>query len=293
MWVKLARLTAFSLLCLSLVGWLPWVWWCELFAHFLPLYTLAILLVLPLLWRSRDRPALGAAGLALGWNLSCLVPLYFGRRVSGPALGRVVLSNVLTSNPEPDRLLRFLQRARADVVVLLEISPEWVTLLQPLLEEYPGQLLHPRSDNFGLGILSRQPLENPHVFDGELPWLSADTRLVGKRVQIVAVHPPPPISARACGMRDRIVAEVAGQLQGTFVLLGDLNATPWALSLSPLRARSRLARTALLPSWPTMLPALMRIPIDQCWMGGDVEMVFCRLGPSVGSDHLPLVVDLR
>jgi len=292
MWLYLARLIAFSLLAVSLIGWLPRIWWCGLFVHFLPLYTLALLLVLPLLWRSRDRWARVVGVAALAWNLSCLVPLW-GRPAPGPPTGRVLLSNVLTSNPEPGRVLSYLQEARADVVVLLEISPQWMAFLQPLLEQYPGQLVHPRSDNFGIVLLSRQPLSQARVLGSELPWLCADTRLAGKTVRVVAAHPPPPISARASELRNRITAEVADQLQGTFVLLGDFNDTPWAPSVAPLRARGRLARTGLLPSWPTMLPALVRIPIDQCWLGGDLEMVDCQLGPGVGSDHLPLLVDLK
>ena len=47
-----------------------------------------------------------------------------------------------------------------------------------------------------------------------------------------------------------------------------------------------------LGSWPTFVPFL-RLPLDQCLVSPAVEVVDCRLGPKIGSDHLPLIVDLR
>lgn len=290
MWVILARLLAFVLLLASSGGWLPLAWWFELFVHFLPLYTLALgLLWLPLALHSRDRWALGAGSLALLWNLLCLIPLYLTPRSAAPPAGRLLLSNVLTSNPVPDRLLAYLSCRQADVVVLLEVSPDWIGRLEPVLTQYPGQLLLPRQDNFGLALLSRQPLKN--VEQREF-WAAADTRVAGRDLRILAAHPPPPISGWAWQLRNQVIDEVAQQLSGDFALLGDFNDTPWAPTMGPLRRRARLARHGLLPSWPTMLPEPVRIPIDQIWLGERIVPFASRLGPPVGSDHLPLEVEI-
>ncbi|MFA7237966.1 MAG: hypothetical protein WC058_13970, partial [Phycisphaeraceae bacterium] len=45
-------------------------------------------------------------------------------------------------------------------------------------------------------------------------------------------------------------------------------------------------------SWPDNLRPL-RIPIDHCLLRGLMDVLDCRVLRSVGSDHLPLRVDLR
>ena len=67
------------------------------------------------------------------------------------------------------------------------------------------------------------------------------------------------------------------------------------------RFRDLLAATGLrdaargqgwIGTWPAWLrPAL--VPIDHVLVGGPVAVVGLRRGPFVGSDHYPLVADLR
>ena len=45
------------------------------------------------------------------------------------------------------------------------------------------------------------------------------------------------------------------------------------------------------PTWPVGLGP-MRIPIDHCLHSDGVVVTDRRTGPGVGSDHLPLIVDL-
>jgi endonuclease/exonuclease/phosphatase (EEP) superfamily protein YafD len=43
-----------------------------------------------------------------------------------------------------------------------------------------------------------------------------------------------------------------------------------------------------LPSWPTFAWPLLRLPIDQIFVRGAPQVTEMQLGPSVGSDHLPI-----
>jgi endonuclease/exonuclease/phosphatase (EEP) superfamily protein YafD len=87
------------------------------------------------------------------------------------------------------------------------------------------------------------------------------------------------------------------QLPEPKILIGDLNTTVWSPYFSQLVEESGLrdARKGfgVVPTWPTDFPTpLMRIPIDHCLVSRDIRVVNIGAGPRVGSDHLPLIVDL-
>ncbi|MBN9419811.1 MAG: endonuclease/exonuclease/phosphatase family protein [Candidatus Eremiobacteraeota bacterium] len=279
-------------LLLSLLGLVSQPWWLELLGHARGSYLWIGICLLALV---RERVALILWLSCLVVNLACVLPLYVGG-ASGSANGKLLLCNALSSNPTPERVLALLQAERADVVVLLEVRQELLDLLQPVLVEYPGQKLLPRSDNFGMALLSRRPLSGVQVLEsGSPPTLVADTEVGGKRLHVVGAHPVPPVGGAYAQLRNQTVMDLGQHLRDCpqpFALLGDLNNTPWSPSLAPIRDRARNARAGfgVLPSWPTMLPGLLRIPIDQCFVSPDVRVVECRLGPEIGSDHLPLIV---
>jgi endonuclease/exonuclease/phosphatase (EEP) superfamily protein YafD len=80
-------------------------------------------------------------------------------------------------------------------------------------------------------------------------------------------------------------------------MVGDFNVTPWSPLFADLLRDSGLADSCRgfgwQPTWPTRLPAMFRIPIDHCLHGAGVAIVDRRVGPEIGSDHLPLLLELR
>jgi endonuclease/exonuclease/phosphatase family metal-dependent hydrolase len=59
--------------------------------------------------------------------------------------------------------------------------------------------------------------------------------------------------------------------------------------------RSRRKRfIGLLPSWPTFLffKCLM-LPLDHCLVSHDIRVADARTGEPIGSDHLPLIVEIE
>ena len=84
--------------------------------------------------------------------------------------------------------------------------------------------------------------------------------------------------------------------RGPLLLLGDLNATPWCHAFRKLVTASRLRRTSqgggLHLSWPVnFLP--LRIQIDHCLTSSELAVISQKLGPDVGSDHFPLIAELK
>jgi endonuclease/exonuclease/phosphatase (EEP) superfamily protein YafD len=279
-------------LLVSLLGLLSQPWWLELLGHARVPYLLLGMCLLPLV-RERVAALLWLGCLVV--NLACVLPLYFCGS-SGPATGKLLLCNALSSNPTPERVLELLQREKADVVVLLEVRQALLDLLEPVMSEYPGRVLLPRSDNFGMALLSRRPLTGVRVLEsGGPPTIVADTEVGGKRLHVVGAHPMPPVGGQLAALRNETVAALGEHLRDCprpFALLGDLNNTPWSPSLAPIRSQAVNARGGfgVLASWPTMLPGFLRIAIDQGFVSPGVRVVECRLGPELGSDHLPLIV---
>jgi endonuclease/exonuclease/phosphatase (EEP) superfamily protein YafD len=281
------------------VGWLVWLgvaaptlawalggvaWWLDLANHFVPHALLACVVGLAAAAATRRR-ALAIAFLAAAVPCALrMVPAPAEPAPDGDTI-RVLVANVLSSNPDHDALLDFVHAEDPDVVALLEIDPAWADALVPLQAEYPFARVVARRDNFGVALLSRVPLDDLDVLDaGGVPWLTAT--LPGD-ARLVVAHTLPPISPRYAATRDLQLQLVEQWLVGPAVVVGDLNATPWSGAFPS-------ARVPWTPgTWPTFLPAPLRLPIDHALVSGGVVEVGRRAGPHVGSDHLPLVVDLR
>jgi endonuclease/exonuclease/phosphatase (EEP) superfamily protein YafD len=70
---------------------------------------------------------------------------------------------------------------------------------------------------------------------------------------------------------------------------------PWSQPLRRLTSATGLRSVhdsyGLGGTWPTGIP-LLRVPIDNCLVSEGLIALDRRLGPDVGSDHFPLIVDL-
>lgn len=80
------------------------------------------------------------------------------------------------------------------------------------------------------------------------------------------------------------------------VVAGDFNSTPNSLGYQRFREISGLrdANNSWWPAgtWPTVLPRWLGIRIDHVFVSEDVTVNSYRLGPNLGGDHRPVVVDL-
>jgi len=89
-------------------------------------------------------------------------------------------------------------------------------------------------------------------------------------------------------------AEATG---GRAVVAGDLNATPWSPIFHRVLDLGRLRDSregfGLHRTWPSGIHALLRIPIDHVLVGEGVTVLRREVGPHIGSDHRPVIVDLR
>ena len=112
------------------------------------------------------------------------------------------------------------------------------------------------------------------------------------RLRLVGLHPSVPGSPSRLASRDRQILAAARTLEaeGPGLMVGDLNATPWTTALQAVRRETGVRRvsTGLASTWFAPWPFL-GIPIDHVLVTPGLR-ASARVGPGVGSDHMPLIV---
>lgn len=302
----LLEVVTFGALAATMAGFLARVWWVfELATHFRPHLAVALGALL-VVWMIRRRGWL-AAGCALFAGINAFPVMLFlwpaasSEHVAGAQL-RLVAVNVHTANPHTKKVLEFLQAANADVVLLMELDGRWVEALKPLKATHPHSVFGAREDNFGIALVSRLPMTNCNIIefgDAGVPSIDAVVLVGDQRFHLLGTHPLPPGSTEYARMRNeqyRLIANHVRRHEQPTVVIGDLNATPWSPFFAGLLRESGLVSTSqgrgLFGSWPARLP-FGRIPLDHCLVSPSIQVVNKRLGPHIGSDHLPIVVDLQ
>lgn len=228
------------------------------------------------------------------------------RNVEGEAAGgtrlRLAALNVYSGNQRTDLVLELLRATDADVILLMEVNRRWLEALSPLCDTYPHRVTKPRQDNFGIALYSRLPLTRALVLelgDAQVPSIAAHIHVGEQEVFFLGTHPLPPGTAESSFLRNEQLQQIAAYVRGQDaprIVLGDLNVTPWSPYFADLLRDSGLKDTSRgrgrFGSWPATLP-LGRIALDHCLVSPSLGVLDKRLGPNVGSDHLPVVVDLQ
>jgi endonuclease/exonuclease/phosphatase (EEP) superfamily protein YafD len=118
-------------------------------------------------------------------------------------------------------------------------------------------------------------------------------------VRVLGIHPISPITSERAALRNAQLewaADWAASARDRVVVTGDLNATPWSHAFHRFVGDSGLLDSSrgfgLQPSFPMDGNPLIRVHIDHLLHSDDLVTVDRRLGPRLGSDHAPLIVEL-
>jgi len=304
-------LTAAGILaCLAtLVGFAGSFWWgFELATHFRVQYALALsgfALILLALRQWRWSALFGAFALS---NLALIAPAFWGDdSVTPTAEGqpslRALLANVNADNRDFERLQRLITASDPDLIVLLEATPWLLDRLRDLGQRYPHRAAEPRDDLFGIALFSRHPLVQSQIIRlGDAvgpPAIVATITADARSFALIGVHPWPPVSADLAEGRNqqlRALAARVRQSQVPLLVLGDLNLSPWSPWFTRLLADSGLRDSrrgrGIQPSWPAGWWPLW-IPIDHALFSAGIHVRHREIGPAIGSDHYPVIVDFQ
>ena len=109
---------------------------------------------------------------------------------SAPQL-RIVSANIAWTNPTPDRLTRELLETDADVLLLQEVTQDWIDLFERagLAERYRYSVKYPLENSMGAAIYSRLPLDDVVVtVPARNPVIAADVTIEGETISLLDVH---------------------------------------------------------------------------------------------------------
>jgi endonuclease/exonuclease/phosphatase (EEP) superfamily protein YafD len=268
----------------------------NLLEHFRLQYTVVALLVVVATAALRISRWFGAACVALLLHLVWIAPAFMpGPRPRAGRPLRVLEVNVLMSNRHFDEVRALIADTQPDVIALIEVDQRWLDALAPALIDYPGRIEHPSSDFNGIALYARTPLTGgPELLGGN------QATLVGalSDVTIIAMHTETPTSRR--GLRSQhqqfdAVADRMRGLAGPVIVVGDFNTTPWSREFARFLDRSggcdSRAGFGVQASFPSS-STILGIPIDHVITTCSIGVTDRRVERHVGSDHLPVVVDL-
>ena len=306
---NLAETAAFLGVLFTLAGLLGrYVWFLEICTHFKLQLACCFVFYAALELAARRRRHAAASLAFAAFNafpvLLLFLPAGTQATPAPPAAHlRILQANILTCNTNAPALLALVARENPDVIVLQEPNSRWLNALAPLTNSYPVHAALPREDNFGAAIFCKASALSADIFllsDPEgAPSSQACIAVGGKRLTVVGTHTLAPYNEYMWRGRNRFTLELAATLrkvEGPLVVTGDFNNTPWSASFRAFLAASGLRDSAQgrgpLLTWPTTSIPPVRIPLDHCFHSDAVRILGRRLGPDIGSDHLPLIIDV-
>jgi endonuclease/exonuclease/phosphatase (EEP) superfamily protein YafD len=296
----LVALTAFLLALTSLLTYLGrFSWVLDNLASFRPQLTVALAVLLLLLVLGRWPKTAAIVGLVTLINIATLVPVFIPRgSTSVEAEFRILSFNLLSDNKNFDDVIEFIRSTEADLVVLHEASRPWEEAIAGADLAYEMTMTRPSEGIFGSLVMTPKGARV-----ASFGFRLADPRAVEIRfpegLAVLAVHPLSPSNARRARLRDQQLAYAAEWVNGQtgpVVVVGDFNAGPFSYPYRRLRAETGLSDSIRGYGFENSFPArawpILRVSIDHLLYSEGVHVVDRTLGPPLGSDHFPLVVDL-
>ena len=285
-----------------------WVWWLDVAANFRAQYVVVLtvlsLVLIPGKWRRVGFGVLAVAAV----NLVVILPLYVGSPgtpIAGAPSLRIMSFNLLSTNDAYKDLIEYIEFTDPDVVFLHEASRPWEVAVEAADLDYTT--VRARSEDLIFGTLVLVRADSPQIvtygFAGTQPRaVSIAYRPLGwpESIEILSTHPLAPTDRANAALRDaqlQFATDWLADQEGVFAVVGDFNATPWSSPFRKMLAGADVRNSqigfGLQPSFPTTSSFLFRVPIDHLVHSDTLTVIDRRLGPTMGSDHFPLVVDLE
>jgi endonuclease/exonuclease/phosphatase (EEP) superfamily protein YafD len=241
---------------------------------------------------------------------------------------KIISTNVHPGIEDYGPLLQLISQEQPDLVLLEEATALTLQAMDALAGQLPYSLHkvppgpRQRGEKYpptGQALFSRLPLvaqasetNSPEAQAGLLASVQLEPSPSEiKRpewFQLFVVHALVPIRPSFYQQRNQQLAALFALARASSlptIAMGDFNTAIWSPQLDAAKtAPLRPARQGfgIVPTWrPNLafpqglqwLGHLFWIPIDHCYISGEIAVQDFRTGPDVKSDHLPLIVELK
>jgi endonuclease/exonuclease/phosphatase (EEP) superfamily protein YafD len=255
--------------------------------------------VVALAWIARSRRPRWLSVVVLAVNVALLLaPLIYASATAPRSSLRIITFNLWGGhNQSPDQVVSFIAQSGADIVVLQEVDARLEGAIVPVLRAvYPYAVSCPERSCDILLLSRREPVASAALDrtseDPALLWArfsSAD----GRDFTVNGVHLAWPFDPEWQARQIESLIRRFDEAEGTQIIVGDFNLTPFSWKLNRLAAATGLRRHATFgASWPAF-PLFPVVLLDNLLSTPDVHTADVAIGSSgYGSDHRPVTFDL-
>ncbi|MEM7069318.1 MAG: endonuclease/exonuclease/phosphatase family protein [Pseudomonadota bacterium] len=240
---------------------------------------------------------LGASFVTSGTTLSAktLAPL------PGQPFYQIFHLNLYWKNQHKADVVERILEIDPQLISVAEVAGGWDWHLKKFESRWPHTAHCPEwSDRGGIKIYSKWKLDNSNDFCGDygsllLTRVSTDD---GINFALGSAHPRWPWPASG----PRQIATHLPHLQQIGedgLIVGDFNSTTWSWSLQQfanaggLKIFDGIGATWFFGSMPAPIVRIAGLPIDNVMSKGKIRILSARTIDSMGSDHLPLLIDFQ
>lgn len=287
----------------------------------IPLCIVSVVLCLPLFFSRKRLVAFGITALLVGL-------IFFSYATGGVKIAdvdrskptfRLLQSNLRYDNATPSKLLALIQQYHPDIITVQEASPQWLSFFHE--NGLTTITCAPPNDPIGaVGIIfskefnerfTPENMASPQCYSvrssrGFLLRVSlADNNYPGNKINVFSTHIAWPWPYGQNLMMDEIEnlpAAVKSQLLAsahTTLVAGDFNSVTWSHTVKRMETLTHTHHLGQIgPTWlsfklPNFLRPYLGLPIDQVLVSDNVKIVQAKRLESIGSDHLPVLVDFQ
>ncbi|MDY6897955.1 MAG: endonuclease/exonuclease/phosphatase family protein [Cyanobacteriota bacterium] len=321
-WTNVLAGLAIIATTLSLAGKLWWVF--ALMEHLRVQYSLILVIALFVsVFTSRKRVNIWniLCSIALLINLIFIFPVFIpANAISTQALNsqeqtiRVIHATLDSKKPNAAKAIKYLNKQETDILFLLEVTPQSLIQLRKGLTNYRLVAAQPKYISHGIAWFVPRNKTKPIQVkrfgfislpkDNHRPLLKATISYDGRKIILLCFHVISPQYAKAVAYQRIELDALADWGQRTLkngnqdvIVIGDFNSTPWYGSFRQLVSKSGLINSqrgfGIQTTWNSLLPPVLRIPIDHCLHSKSLTTIKRFIGSDIGSDHLPLFVELK
>ncbi|MCL6218877.1 endonuclease/exonuclease/phosphatase family protein [Zunongwangia pacifica] len=217
----------------------------------------------------------------------------------------ILVSNVLTPNKHPEKLIALVKKRQPDILLTLETDKRWEKKLAEIEGDYKYTVKVPLDNLYGMHLYSKLELIDADVHylvQEDIPSIHGYVKLRnGTKLKIHCLHPmpPSPTESYTSTNRDAEILMLGRDLSPEdrkVLVFGDLNDVAWSRTTKLFQQMSGLMDPRIGRGFFNTFHAgyrFFRWPLDHVFHSKDFTLIEIAREKSIGSDHFPMYIKLN